>query len=313
MAKSPCIRAIPQIFNYKPRNEHDVRKHLTGFEGKEEAEKRHKSLLKFLKKYQPLDSDLITRLSRCRRNHRCRLQSCPMCMRRLRIWFCDQVAPLISAVPREWLWVTLIPERHCHPEGSLAEFKPQNLIEDLRRALRSHGIKDIVICGAIDYCMEIRKTVEFTPLYHWVPHCHLLVRISSKQQSLLRTAFSTNLPSSTLVDRPVHIAPLKSDGFEILRPISYCVKARFNSVYVPPRSESKPKAKRKKQRMHGRHQAELASFLARNKLKDRLVLIGAKRVQKSIVLSARLHVRKTNARATNFISYTDAFRFDTSW
>ena len=221
-------------------------------------------------------------------------------MRRLRIWFCDQVAPLIAAAPKEWLWVTLIPERHYHPEGLLKDFNPQHLIDDLRKVFERYRLKNIVACGAIDYCMEIRKTDKFKITYNWQPHCHLLFRVSEELRHLLRTALNSIFSSSTLVEKPVYIAPLKSDGFEILKPISYCVKARFYSVYNPPRSASKLKAKRKKQRMHGRHQAELASFLARNRLRDRLVLIGAKRVQKSIVLPARRDVRKTDAKATNF-------------
>ena len=291
------IRAIPDVFTCRPKSEFSLDKHLSNFESLEDANKRRDSLVKALRRYHPEQESLINSLETCSKTNRCRLLACPRCMRVLRMWFCDQVAPLVDAEPGMFKRITLVPERHRHGLGTLHTFKAQHLIDDLRTAVKKLGLKNIIIFGSIDYCEEVICDQAGRYRQLWCPHLELMSNIPSDVWQTLKVELRRYYPVSKDIRKPIHMVEIHSRGIGILKPISYCIKSSFPTNYTSPASNSKsdgpsgldkkPAGKRKPQRMHGRMSAELACLHSNQGFKDRIVLIGLKHIQKSIVRTAK--------------------------
>jgi hypothetical protein len=294
------IKAVPDVFSCKPKSNFSLSKHLNRFESCEDARVRKNSLINALKRYRLDEEDLIQRLENCCKEDRCRLLCCPVCMRVLRLWFCDQIAPLVAAAPEMFKSITLVPDRHRHDVGTLHTFKAQHLIDDFRTALKKHGLKNVIVFGSIDYCEEIIRDEKGQYDRVWCPHLHLISNISDAEWTRLNVDLGRYFPRTSNVKVPIKVVRLVSSDVEVLKPMSYCVKMNFYSKYSAVASKSlddsasvsrtSAPTKRKKQRMHGKFQAELACIHARQRFKDRILLIGLKHVQKSIVLTGNFGV-----------------------
>ena len=294
MSDEPLITAIPNIFSYRPARKWDVRTHLTGFETIEKATKRQKANVRFLERYRAYETDLIGKLTTCVKGNRCRLLACKLCLRKARIWYCDQTAPLIAPAPDTWTRFSLIAKDIKFKAGDLNDFKPQRLMDLFRKCVKRAGLSGkIVAFGAIDYSVEstqhVVSTTSTTPLFErmWLPHLYVLTNARGKKLKALRNSLDETFESSINVPRPVDSKAVYSTGSELLKPISYSFKASHNVKFVVlgkrKPGESKGKRKSRKYNLQGREEAELAAFLSRQPLKNHLLLMGLKRVQKSIV------------------------------
>ncbi|WP_232631419.1 hypothetical protein [Methylobacterium sp. Leaf118] len=196
----------------------------------------------------------------------------------------DQVVPLITEAPRRWFFVTVIFEEHRYQRGELHKFDPKKLIERFRAALRKVGIEHIVAFGGLDYCEETRmQDFNSSPTYTWCVHTHHLVYVSDEKAEELRRILRERFRDSPYARRPVQFARHKADKYTIFQATSYCVKSVYNSAIVARSPSGQSARKKGRKRLHGKSQAELAAFQARQNLGDRVLLVGLKRNQKSII------------------------------
>ncbi|MCJ2137421.1 hypothetical protein MKK69_25835 [Methylobacterium sp. J-026] len=285
------IKAVPDIFDYRPLPLYDTVRVLKDFETADKANKRRKSLVKFLHKYLPGEVSLASALDACSADSRCRLLSCPVCMRALRRWVCGQLAPIVAENPEKWTCATLIPERHRHSGGTLHQFDPQHLIDALRKAVKKYGPCDAIVFGSIDYSEEISGNPAGGPVTRvWCPELSVMSNISVADWRLIKICLEQYFRRSPNVHAPIRVEALRTKHLSLLRPISYRIKATYDTRFKNTYRKGQPSPQvrgstrqRKPMRMHGKMQAELASAMARWRRKDRLVLIGLKGVKKSIV------------------------------
>ena len=132
-----------------PTPEHDLRRHLEGFETKAQVQERAKHLVRILGKGNRRQRRLAKRLKRCRRGRRCLAVPCPRCRRRYRLWLVGEMLRLLK--DREDLsFVTLIPPDLRLGRGGLEGFEPRRFVERLRRQMQRAGLAKIAVMGGVD-------------------------------------------------------------------------------------------------------------------------------------------------------------------
>jgi hypothetical protein len=132
---------------------------------------------------------LVTKLYRCRPNHRCYSPACQQC---------GQVEQLLTASAIEKFiggqkdvfriaFVTIIPPNSTILKGSLHEFSLRNLKRRIRDGLAKTSA--LWAMGAIDFSLNEHHDNLYVP--HWSPHVHLIVGTNDidKFRSDLQAAF----------------------------------------------------------------------------------------------------------------------------
>ena len=284
------VRPIPYIFDYGPDPQFDLVAQLRDFETAEQAEKRRKSLVRALKRHRPKEALLIGALSTCTEPNRCRLLCCPVCMRAMRRWACGQFAPIVAEAPERWTIVTLVPDRHRLDAGMLHRFNPQHLFDAIRKAVKRYGPPGTIVFGAVDFCEDMIGAPGWGLKRRvWCPHIQVMSNLSPEQWAVIRIKLKRYFTITAEVKNPIHVGAIQGSYLNLMKPISYCVKATYYSRFVNKFSGDAIDAadihpgKGKPRRMHGAMLAELAVLMAQWRRKDRLLLIGLKGVKKSVV------------------------------
>ncbi len=195
-----------------PRPEFDARELVGGFEtvGKAKAERglrvRHLRMAGAIE-----HGRLADKLEACAPKARCRSAACPICCRRLRMWFTGAALEILGQIP-DPVATTLIPGDQAVPADSLRDFSPKRFGGMLRQQLRRTGVGNHIVIGGIDG--------EYDEMHRlWQPHFHLIASAAlGPTFNEMRGRF---YPRSDRICRPVLTQPVKGPA----RQVSYCVKS----------------------------------------------------------------------------------------
>lgn len=174
-----------------------------GFESYVDAEVERKRRISTLRQHpSPHGSKTAERLAGCEPALRCLSPSCPICFRRMRIWWYAELAELlmIADLARSTLQIiTLVHQDWILPRDRISDFNPGRLIDCVRHQLLRAGAKGSIVVGAIHGEFDTRRQ-------YWQPHLHLAARgLSRDILSLLRHRHYQRAP---LVYRPMFVQPL---------------------------------------------------------------------------------------------------------
>ncbi len=211
-AASKHARAFDPWSCPPPRPHVDIRKLVGGFETVDAAKAERDLRVRHLRMAGAIEHGrLADKLEACAPKARCRSAACPICCRRLRMWFIGAALEILGEIP-DLIVATLIPGDQAMPTGSLRDFSPKCFGGMLRQQLRRTGAGGQIIVGGIDG--------EYDEMHQlWQPHFHLIAPASLKPTfDELRDRF---YPSSGRVHRPV----LKQPVNDAARQVSYCVKS----------------------------------------------------------------------------------------
>ena len=194
------------------RPEYDIRELVGDFETVGAAKAERDLRVRHLRTAGSIEHRrLADKLESCIPNARCRSAACPICYRRLRMWFSGAVLELLSEIP-DPIAATLIPGGQAVPTGDLRDFSPKRFGDMLRQQLRRAGAGSHIIVGGIDGDYDEIHQV-------WQPHFHFVAPAALKPTlDELRDRF---YPKSDRVYRPVLTQPVNDPA----RQVSYCVKS----------------------------------------------------------------------------------------
>jgi hypothetical protein len=179
--------------------EEDVRKFLVGFESRDAAKSEKRIRMKALRRLKGEHAGRLRKtLRRCRKERRCLLAICPVCVRRYRIWYTARALRLfLQCGPL--LFVTLVdPDDGFSPE-KLPGFQPKVLIERVRHRLRRAGVDGVLLGGLDGEFDEDRGKYQ--------PHLHLVCQ--AIHAAKLRDMGRQHYPSSEVVYRGCVIKPVR--------------------------------------------------------------------------------------------------------
>jgi hypothetical protein len=211
-AASNHARALDP-WSYLPPQPHiDIRKLVGGFETAEKAEAEHDLRVRHLRMAGAVEYQrLADKLESCAPKARCRSAACPICCRRLRMWFIGAVLEILGEIP-DPIVATLIPGDQAVPTGDLQDLLPKRFGDMLRQQLRRTGAGNQIILGGIDG--------EYDKMHQlWQPHFHLIAPAAlGPTFDEMRSRF---YPRSDRVYRPVLTQPVNDPA----KQVSYCVKS----------------------------------------------------------------------------------------
>jgi len=194
------------------RPEYDVRELVGDFETVGKAKAEHDLRVRHLRTAVSIEHQrLAYKLKSCAPKARCRSAACPICCRRLRMWFIGAVLELLGEIP-DPIAATLIPGDQALSTSALRDFSPKRFGDMLRQQLRRAGAGSQIIAGGIDGDYDEMQQ-------SWQPHFHLIAPAALKPTlDELRDRF---YPNSDRVCRPVLTQPVNDPA----RQVSYCVKS----------------------------------------------------------------------------------------
>jgi hypothetical protein len=132
------------------RPEYDIRELVGDFETVGAAKAERDLRVRHLRTAGSIEHQAAGRQTRILHpNARCRSAACPICCRRLRMWFSGAVLELLSEIP-DPIAATLIPGGQAVPTGDLRDFSPKRFGDMLRQQLRRAGAGSHIIVGGID-------------------------------------------------------------------------------------------------------------------------------------------------------------------
>ena len=149
-AASKHIRAFDPWSFPPPRLHVDVRKLLGDFETVDKAKAEQDLRVRHLRVAGSIEHRrLADKLKSCAPEVRCRSAACPICCRRLRMWFIGEVLEILGEIP-DPIAATLIPGDRALSTSALRDFSPKRFGDMLRQQLRRAGAGSQIIVGGID-------------------------------------------------------------------------------------------------------------------------------------------------------------------
>ncbi len=122
------------------RPEYDIRELVGDFETVGAAKAERDLRVRHLRTAGSIEHQrLADKLESCAPKARCRSAACPICCRRLRMWFIGAVLELFGDIP-DPIAATLIPGGQAVPTGDLRDFSPKRFGSMLRQQLRRTGV-----------------------------------------------------------------------------------------------------------------------------------------------------------------------------
>lgn len=258
-------------FHYLPAANCDLRNTLKGFESFSDVDGRRKAIVKFLNKGNRADRRLARKLKRCKKGRRCLSGACPICRRRMRMWFVGEVYDVFEHLADEQvILLTIICSKQQFSANDLGALIPRNAVNRLTTKLRRLGFENEVMLGALDYdwCVRDNECAEG----YWQVHYHLICpRLSETQVDALREVFPNN--TTAYVHKAVVPSPIKNRPEQF----SYVLKPFFQkrSSYIS--SNGRRNAK-KGPINNARRRRELFHQLDRHPMTESLVLFHARRI-----------------------------------
>ena len=211
-AASKDARALDPWSCPPPQPHVDVRKLIDGFETVDKAKAERDLRVRHLRMAGAIEHGrLADKLEACAPEARCRSAACPICCRRLRMWFIGAVLEILGEIP-DPIVATLIPGGQAVPTGDLRDFSPKRFGDMLRQQLRRAGAGNQIIVGGIDG--EYDETAPAVAAA--LPPDR--ARRPGPTFDELRDRF---YPKSDRVYRPVLTQPVNDPA----RQVSYCVKS----------------------------------------------------------------------------------------
>lgn len=240
------------------------------------------STAKFLGKHLPHKSKLRRRLEACKKDRRCASGACPTCRRQVRRWFVGQALELLEHIRTHMphllttpiLAVTIIDRQDQRPQGELHTLDMTAMVKRIRKLVERAGLGPVVIFGGVDFSFNIDDTGLDRWDPHWCPHLHLVV--IGVPRKVLKKALGPHFIADRTVKRPFYVKEVKGTGDDFVRKSSYCLKNVFNKI---PRfiGAATGKEHNKKYYLIRELAAELAAYLDRYQLTDRLFLRNIRR------------------------------------
>ncbi len=254
-AASKHARAFDPWLCPPPRPHVDIRKLVGGFETVDAAKAERDLRVHHLRMAGAIEHGrLADKLEACAPEARCRSAACPICCRRLRMWFIGAVLEIFGGIP-DPIVATLIPGGRAAPTGNLRDFSPKRFSDMLRQQLRRAGAGNQAILGGVDG--------EYDEMHRlWQPHFHLIA------PAALGPTFDEMCgrfyPRSDRVHRPVLTQPVNDPA----RQVSYCVKSYWPQKvrYLDGAGKKRTSPRRLDDALHAywlawRDQFPLADFL----------------------------------------------------
>ncbi len=211
-AASKHARAFDPWSCPPPQAHADIRKLVGGFETVGAAEAERDLRVRHLRMAGAIEHGrLADKLEAYAPEARCRSAACPICCRRLRMWFIGAVLEILSEIP-DPIVATLIPGGRAVPTGNLRDFLPKRFGDMLRQQLRRTGAENHIVGGGVDG--------EYDEMHQlWQPHFHLIAPAAlGSTFDEMRGRF---YPRSDRVCRPVLKQPVNDPA----KQVSYCVKS----------------------------------------------------------------------------------------
>jgi len=257
-------------FRHLPTPKFDLRKTLSRFESFADVIERKKAIVKVLRKGNRADRCLAKKLRKCKKDRRCLSGACPVCRRRMRMWFFGEIQEVFKVLADEQvIHLTIICPKLQFEPNELNTMIPRNVVNRLTTILRRLKFTDEVILGALDYdwCVDDNKCAEG----YWQVHYHLICPSLSKAQLDALRKVLPNKPAS-YIPRAIVSKSIKART----KQFSYVLKPFFRerSSFVGDDGKRRTKKGRIKNAYLRR---ELFRHLDQHPLTDSLVLFRARR------------------------------------
>ena len=211
-------------------------------------------------------------LNRCRKNNRCELESCRVCMREFRIEWIGEATKVFTQRPH-WTRCSIITDGLLVAYGQLGQFDLNGAIKKIRKRLERSAIHDRVVLGGLDVSLNI----ENNQLVGWQFHLYLLVE--GRDDNVLHQAIKTAFP-------PEQTALVPYDFAEVANPLealSYAYKAvverRYGFIHKGGNHQTSH------QPLKGADLRELLPFLANHNVGARLILRGVRRNGRRLIFT----------------------------
>lgn len=248
------------------------------FETHQEAVKRRDKLITTLTRSTGDDKALAKNLRRCKKERRCQIEACPICMRHFRIWLLREGQMVLEeGRRRRWYACTIVPAGLRVPPGELASFDPKKYVKKVQRKLRYSRLKGALVIGGIDFSFNTKNNKDL----HWQPHLYLLISTgrSRKSKEQIRRGLERVFEWEPTADKPYNSKRVYSPRGAL----SYAYKALFGrrSGY-----RANGRANTRDLPLKSPEQREIASFLSGYRPGDRLILRGMRRDGKRLRLLA---------------------------
>jgi hypothetical protein len=258
----------PQVRTFNPWRWNDLAARRTlhqllpKFESRAKAERERSVRIDDLDHFGSADHRRLARILRsCDKSRRCLLSVCPLCMRRLRLWWANESLKFWHRYPG-LIFVTLIDAGQIVAADQLQTLHPKRLNDALRQRLHRIPINAPVL-GGLDLDFDEKSGI-------WRPHHHLIVPAS--QESKIRNVKDRFYQRTREVYAPVRIEPVRDHA----KPMSYCLKGFSPRIVRFKDSSGNPRTR--PCRLKGPMHADWLLWKSQFSGTDFLFLFGVRRI-----------------------------------
>jgi hypothetical protein len=159
----------------KGQKKYDIRDLLEGFETISQVKEEREHRIDILQGGEEEHWYLAEILDACQIGLHCGSGACPVCRRLLRRWLFSEMMRIFEEGSNA-MWVHIVPMGWAMTTTEMKSFSPKTMGDRLRQQLRREGFGGVIVGGIEnDYHAELDL---------WLPHFHLVVSGSSREQML---------------------------------------------------------------------------------------------------------------------------------